>query len=161
MWEHLIDIKCNKKAIYFTINKEKKNNFFCYIFISFITKLFNKIYTQRSLPEQWLFAKITPVPKKGLKNNIENYRPITNLCSASKIFEKLILHLSRYAVAYTYIHDKYVHIPRYVFTMSFLYGCTSINEIDNKETKNRYIALFCQLYFRSWNRLRVVFNMQR
>ena len=91
MWEHLIDIKCNKKAIYCTINKEKKNNFFCYIFISFITKLFNKIYTQRSLPEQWLFAKITPVPKKGLKNNIENYRPIANLFSASKFFEKLIL----------------------------------------------------------------------
>ena len=31
-----------------------------------LTKLFNTIYTQRSLPEQWLFAKITPVPKKGL-----------------------------------------------------------------------------------------------
>ena len=28
---------------------------------------------------------------KGDKNKIENYRPISNLCCASKIFEKLIL----------------------------------------------------------------------
>ena len=27
------------------------------------------------------------------KTNIENYRPIANLCSTSKIFEKLILHI--------------------------------------------------------------------
>ena len=29
--------------------------------------------------------------QKGPKQNIENYRPIANLCSATKIFEKLIL----------------------------------------------------------------------
>ena len=36
-------------------------------------------------------AKITPIHKKGNKNDVSNYRPIANLCSASKIFEKLIL----------------------------------------------------------------------
>ena len=54
--------------------------------------LFNKIYHQKSIPEQWLMAKITPVHKKGQKTDITNYRPISNLCSGSKIFEKLILH---------------------------------------------------------------------
>jgi hypothetical protein len=34
---------------------------------------------------------VFPVFKKGNKNKIENYRPISNLCSTSKIFEKLIL----------------------------------------------------------------------
>jgi hypothetical protein len=35
-------------------------------------------------------------PQKGDKNKIENYRPIANLCSASRIFEKLILwHINR------------------------------------------------------------------
>ena len=29
--------------------------------------------------------------KKGNKHDIENYRPISNLCSTSKVFEKLIL----------------------------------------------------------------------
>ena len=53
--------------------------------------LFMKIYNQRNIPEQWLIAKLTPVHKKGPQNKIDNYRPISNLCSASKIFEKLIL----------------------------------------------------------------------
>ena len=30
--------------------------------------------------------------QKGDKNQIKNYRPIANLCSASEIFEKLILN---------------------------------------------------------------------
>ena len=43
------------------------------------------------IPDQWKVSKIIPIFKKGDKNKIENYRPIANLCSASKIFEKLIL----------------------------------------------------------------------
>ena len=36
-------------------------------------------------------SKITPIHKKGDKTNISNYRPISNLCSMSKVFEKLIM----------------------------------------------------------------------
>ena len=54
-------------------------------------ELFSKIYNQRSIPQQWLVSKIIPIHKKGPKNKLENYRPIANLCSTSKIFERLIL----------------------------------------------------------------------
>ena len=54
--------------------------------------LFQRIYYQKTVPGQWLVSKTIPVFKnKGDKNDIENYRPISNLCSSSKIFEKLIL----------------------------------------------------------------------
>ena len=43
------------------------------------------------MPEQWKIAKIIPTHKKGAKDNVENYRPISNLCAISKIYEKLIL----------------------------------------------------------------------
>jgi hypothetical protein len=43
--------------------------------------------------QQWLIAKLNPIFKKGDKNNIENYHPISNLCSTSKLFEKLILKI--------------------------------------------------------------------
>ena len=43
------------------------------------------------MPGQWLISKIIPVHKKGDKKCVENYRPVANLCSVSKIFEKLIL----------------------------------------------------------------------
>ena len=57
-----------------------------------LAALFEKIYHENTIPEQWKIAKITPIFKKGSKNKIENYRPIANLCSASKVFEKLILN---------------------------------------------------------------------
>lgn len=56
-----------------------------------ITNLFSLIYMQNKIPQQWLMAKVNPIFKKGNKNNIENYRPISNLCSISKVFEKVIL----------------------------------------------------------------------
>ena len=61
-----------------------------------LSSLFNKIYSSCSLPEQWKVSKIIPILKKGCKTEIENYRPIANLCSASKIFEKLILKQIHY-----------------------------------------------------------------
>ena len=44
------------------------------------------------IPEQWRFSKIIPVHEKGGKHMIENYRPVSNLCSVSKVFERLILN---------------------------------------------------------------------
>ena len=58
--------------------------------------LFTKIYLTQKIPEQWKVSKIIPIFKKGNANQIENYRPIANLCSASKIFERLILKQINY-----------------------------------------------------------------
>ena len=60
-----------------------------------LTQLFRKIYQTRQIPEQWLISKIIPIHKKGQTKIVENYRPIANLCSCSKIFEKLILQRIR------------------------------------------------------------------
>ena len=56
-----------------------------------LTHLFNLIYSQKRIPDQWKVSKVIPLYKKGTPNKIENYRPIANLCSTSKVFEKLIL----------------------------------------------------------------------
>ena len=53
--------------------------------------LFNKIYETKEIPEQWKISKIIPLHKKGKKEDVSNYRPISNLCSMSKVYEKLIL----------------------------------------------------------------------
>ena len=58
--------------------------------------LFREIYHSCKIPDQWKIAKIIPTFKKGSKVSIENYRPIANLCSASKVFEKLILKQIQY-----------------------------------------------------------------
>ena len=56
------------------------------------TKFFDAIYYSKEIPEQWRLSKIMPVHKSGCKQVIENYRPVANLCSSSKIFERLILN---------------------------------------------------------------------
>ena len=56
-----------------------------------LSAIFYKIYEKKVIPEQWKISKVTPLLKKGNKHDIKHYRPISNLCSASKVFEKLIL----------------------------------------------------------------------
>jgi hypothetical protein len=55
-----------------------------------LSALFGRIYEKKEIPEQWKVAKIIPLHKKGNKQDVANYRPISNLCSVSKVFEKLI-----------------------------------------------------------------------
>jgi len=56
-----------------------------------ITSIFNTII-QDGFPEKWRLARVTPVPKKGDLSSIENYRPVSNLSSISKLYERCILH---------------------------------------------------------------------
>ncbi len=62
------------------------------VIIKPLSGLFKHIYRTGKVQDQWLIAKTIPVYKnKGQTSDINNYRPIANLCSASKIFKKLIL----------------------------------------------------------------------
>ena len=56
-----------------------------------MTTVFKLIYEKKIIPEQWRMSVIRPVHKKGQKNDILKYHPVANLCSGSKVFERLIL----------------------------------------------------------------------
>ncbi len=45
----------------------------------------------KSIPLSWKTALIVPLHKAGPKTSVENYRPISNLASMSKVFEKIVL----------------------------------------------------------------------
>ena len=67
--------------------------------------MFNLSFKTGSIPAEWKLAHIVPIHKKGDKNNIENYRPISLTCIISKIFEKSIRDaLLNYCREY--IHDS-------------------------------------------------------
>lgn len=57
-----------------------------------IVALFEQISQQCKMPKAWKMARIKPIFKKGDKSEIQNYRPISNLNSLSKIFERCILN---------------------------------------------------------------------
>lgn len=52
--------------------------------------LFNRSLKEGYMPNVWKMAYISPIHKKGSKNEITNYRPISKLCSIAKVFEKII-----------------------------------------------------------------------
>jgi len=47
--------------------------------------------SKNGMSETWKTARILPLHKKGDKLEVENYRPISNLVSFSKIYEKIVL----------------------------------------------------------------------
>ena len=55
--------------------------------LSIIYKL---IYTTGSIPSQWKLSNVVPIFKKGDSKQVSNYRPISLLCIASKIMERII-----------------------------------------------------------------------
>ena len=58
-----------------------------------LTLLFNISYNQGKLPADWKTAHVVPIHKKGKKDDIENYRPISLTSLVVKIFEKCIRDL--------------------------------------------------------------------
>ena len=60
-----------------------------------LTKIFNLSFNLGQIPSDWKYANIVPVHKKGDKNNIENYRPIslTSLrgCSTVTVLEHMLI----------------------------------------------------------------------
>jgi len=66
---------------------------------TFITKplcwLFNVIMDNGIVPKAWKISKITPIHKKGDKSSVLNYRPVSNISSLSKIFERCIINKLR------------------------------------------------------------------
>lgn len=46
---------------------------------------------QYGIPEEWKIARVLPLHKKGDRSDINNFGPISNLASMSKIYEKMLL----------------------------------------------------------------------
>ena len=57
-----------------------------------LCKIFNKSLQLGSLPSDWKLANVVPVQKKGAKDNVENYRPISLFPIVSKVFERCLLN---------------------------------------------------------------------
>lgn len=55
-----------------------------------ITHLLSTCISTCSIPEEWKIHQITPVFKKGDRTSPTNYRPISLLCTISKILESIV-----------------------------------------------------------------------
>jgi len=53
--------------------------------------IFGKSWASGEVPEEWRKANVTPVFKKGKKDNSGNYRPVSLTSICGKVMEQLIL----------------------------------------------------------------------
>jgi len=62
-----------------------------------LTRIFNYMVSTTWFPEEWKLAKIVPIHKKGKRDLVENFRPVSNLCTLSKVLERCLLaRMSQY-----------------------------------------------------------------
>jgi hypothetical protein len=55
-----------------------------------LTSLLNKLIEEGVFPTNWKEALVTPIHKKGDKQTISNYRPISCLLAASQLLEFMV-----------------------------------------------------------------------
>ena len=55
-----------------------------------LSKLFRLSYNNGCIPKEWKVAHVVPLLKKGSKENIENYRPISLTSLIMKTFERIL-----------------------------------------------------------------------
>ena len=58
-----------------------------------LARLFNLSIESRKFPCQWKIANVIPVHKKGSRQDVSNYRPVSLLCITGKCFEKLFSNI--------------------------------------------------------------------
>ena len=56
----------------------------------YLNKLYNNCILSGEFPPSLKIGRITPIHKKGPKNDIKNYRPVSTLPIFGKIFEKIL-----------------------------------------------------------------------
>ena len=54
--------------------------------------MFKISYNLGSLPREWKLANVVPIHKKGSKDDIENYRPISLTSLVMKTFQRILKH---------------------------------------------------------------------
>ena len=66
-----------------------------------ITDIFNCSISTGAFPDEWKLAHVVPVFKKGIRSDVNDYRPISIILIIAKVFEKAI-----YDQLYKYLSDN-------------------------------------------------------
>lgn len=60
-----------------------------------LKEVLRRVWRGEGFPKEWREGIITPIHKKGDKNKVENYRGITLLCTAHKMYASTLMERLR------------------------------------------------------------------
>ena len=103
--------------------------------------LFNISLSTGCFPSQWKLAHLVPIFKKGDKNNVENYRPISILSFLSKLFESVVSKYLVDSVLVKLIDQQHGFFPgRSIVTNLLLFNHNIVNSLNrNAQLDSIYI----------------------
>jgi hypothetical protein len=107
--------------------------------------IFNKSIEQGIVPEKFKIAKVIPVFKSGDPLDMNNYRPISLLCSFSKLLEKIVsLRLMQYLNDHKLLsNDQFGFRPKH---STFHPMLDILNKALNALNKKKHmLIIFCDL----------------
>ena len=87
--------------------------------VPILTILINDIFSSGIFPKELKIGKVIPIHKNGDLTDIQNYRPITEVCTPSKIIEHLIKSRTIEYLA------KYVKFDKYQY--GFMTGSSTLS----------------------------------
>lgn len=72
-----------------------------------LCRLFNLSLLTAQFPSNWKLANVVPIHKKNDRQLVKNYRPVSLLCTISKVLERIVhSRLYEYCIAYNLLTDR-------------------------------------------------------
>ena len=96
-----------------------------------LTEIFTTSINTGIFPTEWKTARVTPIFKKGKKNDLNNYRPISVIPTVAKILEKIV-----YEQLFSYFNDNNLLTSCQSGFRSFHSTLTALTEATNSWSVN-------------------------
>ena len=93
--------------------------------------LFNQSISSGIVPTEWKLARVTPIFKKGKRQGVNNYRPISIIPAVAQVFEKII-----YDQFFGYLNDNDLLVSCQSGFRSLHSTLTSLLEASNSWSVN-------------------------
>lgn len=144
-----------------------------------LTLIFNKVLRTEKIPEQWTSSTIILLHKKGAKDDINNYRPISLMSNIYKVFSKVVLNRISKALDENQPREQagfrndystidHIHVVKQIFEKSreykftlyccFVDYCKAFDSLEhemiwgamyNQGIQNKYIRILRNIYANS------------
>ena len=122
------DVQCSQYAYY--LDKVTRN-------LKVIIKnknlafLFNQSISSGNVPTEWKLARVKPIFKKGKRQDVNNYRPISIIPAVAKVSERII-----YDQLFKYLNDNDLLVNCQLGFRSLHSTLTSLLEASNSWSVN-------------------------